>query len=52
LRCRCDCVHFVVVGWFCRRSCSTTSERTRMVRFVAAMAGSRPSRIHRRTVSG
>ena len=29
-----------------------TSERTRIVRFVAFMAGSRPSRIQRRTVSG
>ena len=29
-----------------------TSERTRMVRFVAFMAGSFPDRIHRRTVSG
>ena len=29
-----------------------TSERTRMVRFVAFIAGSFPDRIHRRTVSG
>ena len=47
LRCRCDCVH-----WFCRSSSSITSERTRIVRLVALMAGSLPPRIHRRTVSG
>jgi hypothetical protein len=48
LRCRCDCVHLLLF----RSSCSMTSERTRIVRFVAFMAGSRPSLIHRRTVSG
>ena len=48
LRCRCYCIHC----GFCRRSSSITSERTRIVRFVAFMAGSFPDRIQRRTVSG
>jgi hypothetical protein len=48
LRCRCYCIHC----GFCRRSSSITSERTRIVRFVAFIAGSFPDRIHRLTVSG
>jgi hypothetical protein len=46
--CRCDCVH----GFCCRSISSITSERTRIVRLVAFMAGSLPPRIQRRTVSG